>query len=209
MIKEEIILGQTSHPARDQGTRPTCIAFALTEVELIAAPAGVQALSPEYLYQSAAQQTHGWKPGSGVSLGVALTAATTGQPAEIDYPYQVLEPTVPIPLLPCSFPLYGQPVQNYSTDIAQIIQTLRNSVPIGLGLQLTDSFYRPVGGIVAFEANVRPGELHAVTAVGLGWDQSDPYFLVRNSWGAGWGTQGNAWLSATYVQAHALCIFGV
>lgn len=208
MIKEEIVLGQASQQARDQGMRPTCIAFALTEVELIAAP-GIQALSPEYLYQSAAQQTHGWLPYAGVPLAAALAAATAGQPAEADYPYQAVEPTRPIPPLVSSFPLYSVPVQYYPTDIAQIIRSLRSGVPIGLGLKLTESFGRPVNGIVAFEVDVRPDELHAVTAVGLGWDNTAPYFLVRNSWGAGWGIQGNAWLPATYVQSHALCIFGV
>ena len=207
MIKEEIILQQASNPTRDQGMRPTCIAFALTEVELMAAP-GMQALSPEYLYQSAARKTPGWVPHAGVPLGAALTAATDGQPTEADYPYQIIEPTAPIPPLPNSFPLYGLPVQCYPTDIAQIIRTLRSGAPIGLGLQLTESFYRPVNGIITFEANVWPDELHAVTVVGLGWEHSDPYFLVRNSWGTGWGIQGNAWLPAAYVQAHVLCIFG-
>ena len=208
MIKEEIILEQASQPARDQGMRPTCIAFALTEVELMAAP-GIKALSPEYLYQSAAQQTQGWLPYAGVPLSAALAAATTGQPVEADYPYQAVEPTPPISALPSSFTLYSVPVQYYPADIAHIVQTLRSGAPIGLGLEITESFFRPENGIVAFEADVRPDELHAVTAVGLGWDHTDPYFLVRNSWGAGWGIQGNAWLPATYVQSHALCIFGV
>jgi len=208
MIKEEIILRQASQPTRDQGMRPTCIAFALTEVELVAAP-GIQALSPEYLYQSAAQQTPGWLPHAGVPLGAALAAATAGQPAEADYPYQAIEPTLPISPLPSSFALYGLPVRYYSTDVAQIVQALRNGVPIGLGLQLTDSFHHPVSGVIAFETDIRPDELHAVTAVGLGWDHGEFYFMVRNSWGVGWGIQGNAWLPATYVHAHALCTFGV
>lgn len=208
MIKEEVILGQASQPARDQGMRPTCIAFALTEVELLAAP-GIQALSPEYLYQSAAQQTPGWLPHAGVPLNAALAAATAGQPAEADYPYQAVEPNPPIAPPPSSFPLYGVPVRHYSANVVQIIQALRSNIPIGLGLGLTDSFHHPVNGVVAFEIDIRPNELHAVTAVGLGWNQSEPYFLVRNSWGTGWGIKGNAWLPATYVHAHVLCTFGV
>lgn len=208
MIKEEIVLGQAGRPARDQGLRPTCIAFALTEVELVAAP-GIEALSPEYLYQSAALQTPGWLPNAGVPLATALAAATAGQPAEADHPYRDAEPTLPIPPLPIALPLYGTQVQYYPTDIAHIVQTLRSGIPIGLGLELTESFCNPVNGIVAFEVDVLPGERHAVTAVGLGWNHADPYFLVRNSWGAGWGLQGNAWLPATYVQSHAICIFGV
>ena len=174
---------------------------------LLAAPE-IEALSPEYLYQSAALQMHGWLPDAGVSLAAALAAATVGQPAEVDYPYRDTEPMLPIPPLP-TFHLYGIPVQYYPTDIAQIVETLRSDTPIGLGLELTESFCHPVNGIVAFETDVLPGERHAVTVVGLGWNQADPYFLVRNSWGAGWGVQGNAWLPATYVQSHAICIFGV
>lgn len=209
MITTEIVLAQSSHPVRDQGLRPTCIAFALTEVELVAAPPGTQALSAEYLYQSAARQTPTWVPNAGIPLHAALAAATAGQPAEINYPYQAAEPNFPIPPLPNALLLYGLPAQFFLTDIAQIIQILRNHIPMGLGLQLTQTFLNPVGGVVAFEATVMPGELHAVTVVGLGWHQNEPYFLVRNSWGAGWGIQGHAWLSATYVQTHALCTFGV
>ena len=209
MIKEEIVLVQAGYPARDQGMRPTCIAFALTEVELASAP-GVQALSPEYLYRSAAQRIPEWVPAAGVPLGAALAAATAGQPVETDYPYQAVEPELPIPSLPCSFPLYGLPVRHYQTNVEQIIQALRNGIPVGLGLALTDSFYHPSDGLVAFEADVRTGILHAVVAVGLGWGpHCDPHFLIRNSWGAGWGMEGNAWLPATYVSAHALCTFGV
>jgi hypothetical protein len=208
MIKEEIILEQASQPAREQGMRPTCIAFALTEVELMAAP-GIQALSPEYLYRSAAQQTHGWLPYAGVPLASALAAATAGQPAEVDFPYQAVEPALPISALPKSFPLFGLPAHHHPTDVAQMIQVLRKGAPVGMGLALTESFYRPVNGVIAFEAEIRPGELHAVTAVGLGWDYGAPSFLIRNSWGAGWGLRGNAWLPGAYVHAHALCIFGV
>ena len=208
MIKAEVILGQANLPARDQGMRPTCIAFALTEVELVAT-SGIQALSPEYLYRSAAQKTPGWLPHAGVPLGAALAAATAGQPVETDYPYQAVEPTLPITPLPESLALYGVPVQYYSTNVAQVIQVLRNNLPIGLGLELTNSFYRPVNGVIGFETDIRPDELHAVTAVGLGWEHGNPYFLIRNSWGVDWGIHGNAWLPATYAHAHALCTFGV
>ena len=208
MIKEEIILTQAGYAARDQGKRPTCIAFALSEIELAAAP-GVSALSPEYLYQSAAQQTPDWVPDAGVPLGAAMAAATAGLPCETDYPYQTSEPALPIPPLTRTFSMYGLPVYHYAVDISQVIQTLRNGNAVGLGLELTNSFYRPVSGIITFEANALPGVLHAVVAVGLGWDGSDPFFLIRNSWGAAWGVRGNAWLPVAYAQAHALCTFGV
>jgi cathepsin H len=41
---------------------------------------------------------------------------------------------------------------------------------------------------------------HAVVAVGLGWteaserSESSPYYIVRNSWGTGWGMEGYFWM---------------
>lgn len=209
MILEEIILPQAYHPPRDQGTRPTCIAFALADVELAAA-AGQVALSPEYLYQSAARQSPEWMPGSGVSLRAALAAASAGQPVEDDYPYQMIEPESPIPPLPHSFDLYGLPVRYYQVDIPHVLHSLQSGFAIGFGLHLTRSFYHPHNGVVGFEAEVRPGTLHAVSAVGVGKGPGDElYFLVRNSWGKSWGINGNAWLPLAYVQTHTLCTFGV
>ena len=80
---------------------------------------------------------------------------------------------------------------------------------MGLGLRLTNSFYTPVDGIVADEAVSLNNVLHAVAIVGLGWIDSDPYFLIRNSWGADWGLVGNAWLSSKYIDAHSICVMEV
>jgi len=80
---------------------------------------------------------------------------------------------------------------------------------IFLGLRLTESFYMPVDGLVTFEAAALvPAVLHAVAVVGLGWKGEEAHFLIRNSWGRGWGRNGIAWVSAMYVREHALCAFG-
>ncbi|BCS41875.1 hypothetical protein Pta6605_02060 [Pseudomonas amygdali pv. tabaci] len=55
------------------------------------------------------------------------------------------------------------------------------------------------------------GLLHAVVAIGVVYEDgnSAPWFYVRNSWGPNWGVNGHAWISGTYVSAHAECAFGV
>jgi hypothetical protein len=93
------------------------------------------------------------------------------------------------------------------TDV--ICAMLRQHRPVGIGLKLTESFYMPVDGLITFEAAALvPSVLHAVAVVGLGWKDGEAHFLLRNSWGSGWGKEGTAWVSATYVRAHALCAFG-
>jgi C1A family cysteine protease len=40
---------------------------------------------------------------------------------------------------------------------------------------------------------------HAVVAVASGENGEGNWLLVRNSWGAGWGLNGHAWVSEQYV----------
>lgn len=207
-IKNEVILNQANWPARDQGLRPTCVAFALSELNLAAAK-GVQALSPEYLYQGAALRTPTWIPHAGVPLGAALAAAIEGQPPEPSYPYQPGEPSCPVPPLPKGLTRYSTSIQLSTPDTSKIVEELRRNRPMGLGLRLTNSFYTPAYGIVADEAVSLKNVMHAVAIVGLGWIDSDPYFLVRNSWGEDWGLAGNAWLSANYIKSHSICVLEV
>ncbi|UNP30069.1 C1 family peptidase [Lysobacter gummosus] len=207
-IKEEVILAQAKFPSRDQGLRPTCIAFALAEVNFDAAT-GVEALSPEYAYQGAACLTPSWVPGAGVPLDAALRASSKGQPVESDFPYRAVEPGAPVPAPPTTFELHGGDVAMLPLDTEFICAMLRQGRPVGIGLRLTESFYRPIDGLVTFEAApLVPAVLHAVAVVGFGWEDGEVHFLIRNSWGRGWGQDGVAWVSATYVRELALCAFG-
>lgn len=204
-IQNEVILKQANWPARDQGSRPTCIAFALSEMNLVSAK-GLEALSPEYLYQLAAISTPKWMPNAGVTLGAALAAAHTGQPSELDFPYQQNEPIFPIPPPHSSWALYGTQILAATPVQSKIIKSLREHKPVGLCIRLTNSFYTPTGGVVADEPLSSKDALHAVAIIGLGWISRAPYFLIRNSWGIEWGNAGNAWLSWNYISDHSICV---
>lgn len=209
IIEEEISLSQASNPARDQGPRPTCIAFALSELNLRLA-LQVEVLSPEYVYQGAANLTPYWAPGDGVRLGLALQAASSGQPVEADFPYQAVEPPAPVAKPPVGFVLYGTLLDLLPHDPESIAEEIRSHRPVGLGIRLTQSFFTPMDGVIAFEQLPAPNSaLHAVAVVGIGRDGSGaPYFRIRNSWGDSWGMHGQAWLPGTYIRGHAICAFG-
>lgn len=209
IIKEEISLSQASNPARDQGERPTCIAFAISELNLRFAPQ-VEMLSPEYVYQGAANLTPNWAPGDGVRLGLALQAASSGQPVEADFPYQTAEPLPPVAAPPVGFALYGSLLDVLPHDPESIAEAIRSHRPVGLGIRLTQSFFIPVDGVIAFEQQPAPAApLHAVAVVGTGRDRNGaPYFRIRNSWGNSWGMHGQAWLPGIYIREHAICAFG-
>ncbi|WP_158628903.1 C1 family peptidase [Dyella choica] len=94
-------------------------------------------------------------------------------------------------------------------DTDEIIRRLREGLVVGLGLMLTHAFYAPDGDRIRDGAPIVPQSGHAVAVVGLGWEEEEAFFLIRNSWGQAWGQNGSAWLSADYIQTHAQCAFGV
>lgn len=208
MITAEVLLGEFDSPARPQGSRPTCLAFALCDLNRRFSPTE---LSPEYFYRAAARLIPNWKPGDGLQFAEAQQASQLGQPEEYRFPYCERDPDVPIPELPTDLPMYGNALTFEDRNLASLVASIRFGRPIGLGLRITPEFYRPIGGVVSFSDQVVGVMLHAVVAIGVGWDadKEAPWFYVRNSWGPGWGNQGHAWISGAYVTAHAACAFGV
>ncbi len=190
-------------PARDQGPRPTCLAFAASDLHAAVRP-GWTPLSCEAAFHHA-QNRAGRPPSSGAGLGFMLDALREdGQPAEEHWPYV---PTPPAndawstpPADGVRFTRKGQPLP---FGWVEIIDALQAGRPVLILLRLSASFYRPdAAGVV----RPVPGEVgdpalgHAVLAVGHGEIADAPVLLVRNSWGAGWGVAGHAWLTRTYVE---------
>lgn len=208
MIVRKVLLDGYSSPARPQGRRPTCLAFALSDLNRPEAPAD---LSPEFLYRAAAILSPAWVPGGGVTFDAMQEASRSGQPEEVAFPYCIGEPSHPISPLPLGLKHYGKVLQRVSADPTDIACLITAGQPIGLGVRVTREFFKPEGGVIPFSDQVMAGLLHAVVAIGVGHEEgsSAPWFYVRNSWGPQWGVDGHAWVSGAYVSAHAECAFGV
>lgn len=190
-------------PARDQGARPTCLAFAVSDTHASLRPDWLP-LSCEYLFYGA-QKRAGRPPSSGATLPAMLEALRLdGQPAETDWPYQTKSPAnledckPPASLDPC----FRREGATQAIDMTAVRAALDNSVPILILMTLSQSFFNPGDGGFVVEP---PGELpdpamrHAVIAVGHGQVDAQTVFLVRNSWGSTWGDDGHAWLSEEYL----------
>src|SRR5437879_552662 len=78
---------------RDQGLRPTCLAFSVSDAHA-ALLQPFRPLSVEYLYYYAVQRTPGGDPESGISGKAAADALSSdGQPLEDSWPYLSALPT--------------------------------------------------------------------------------------------------------------------
>lgn len=210
MISATLDHSKSFGPARHQGMRLTCLAFAVSDLNRLASGAP-DILSPEFLYQVAGSLIHGWLPGSGLYLTQTLRAAAQpGQPLETDFPYQTAAAPVAVsPTLPPGTRLFASQLRPLASTSVTVSDQLKQGSPVGLIVECTDTLFSPVDGVVRFSPMILPNRAHAILAVGLGKSSAgEDHVLIRNSWGSAWGVNGHAWLPMRYIDMHAREAFG-
>jgi hypothetical protein len=189
-------------PARDQGSRPTCFAFALSDAHAFER-APCDELSAEYLFFHSAKRTSGWAPDEPITVDAGLEALKLdGQCTETGWPYLA---AIPAPLSQWQPPATATPVFKRSSDVLapdvnEVVVALASGRPAILTLLLGERFLTPVNGIVVPGGGDADVGYHAVVAVGHGMFGGERAILVRNSWGAAWAIDGHAWVTEPYVQ---------
>jgi hypothetical protein len=196
-------LRQLFGPVRDQGQRPTCLAFAASDLH--AALRGSWApLSCEYVFFHA-QRRAKRKPMEGATLASILEALKDdGQPHEAGWAY--------LPQLPADLtewqppvgvtPLFRRAGEAGKDTVDAILDELAQSRPVLTLLRLSRSFdWVKADGVVDSGPGEQPEYLrrHAVIAVGHGEIKGQRAVLVRNSWGEGWGDGGYGWLTEKFL----------
>ena len=188
-------------PVRDQGVRPTCMAFAASDAHAAVRP-GWEPLSCEYAYFHALKRDGG-APSDGATLSGMLAAIKEdGQPPEPVWPYMA---TLPANIATWKPPAKAEPCYRRASaqgrsSAAEVFQLLDKGVPALLTMTLSDAFYRPdADGLVVATEPPDPDRRHAVVAVGHGNNGVGRLVMIRNSWGPMWGIGGYAWLSEDYL----------
>ena len=190
-------------PARNQGPRPTCMAFAASD-----AHAGLRngwaPLSCEYAFYQA-QRRAGRPPTTGALLSSMLEALRKdGQPEEEGWPYLPATPADATSWTPPAEvgALFGRNGEKSAHSLDQVIGELDQGRPVIILLSLSRAFYaRNPHGVVdpADGETPEPQRRHAVIAVGHGTVDAQRAILVRNSWGPTWGDAGYGWLTERFL----------
>lgn len=189
-------------PARDQGARPTCLAFAASDAHA-ALRDPWWPLSCEFAFYHA-QRRAGRPPTSGARLPEMLeTLKEDGQPVEGDWPYLASLPNdLAAYQPPGNVVVFHRDGEPQAPVVEQIIGHLEAKSPAVMLMMLSDAFYTPDAlGVVRAAAGEGPDPLrrHAVVGVGHGTVDGVRSILVRNSWGLDWGVGGHAWLTGTFI----------
>lgn len=189
--------------ARNQGSRPTCLAFATSDAHAALRP-GWSPLSCECAFYHA-QRRGGRSPESGATVPDMLAALRyDGQPEESGWPYLSATPEDKATWQPpaTTGPLFGRAGSPHACAFDAVVGKIDQDRAVILLLILSRSFFAPTADPVIRPAPgeaPEPARRHAVLAVGHGTVEAEPAILVRNSWGPAWRAGGHAWLTETFL----------
>lgn len=189
--------------ARNQGPRPTCLAFASSDAHAAVRP-GWTPLSCEFAFYRAQRRVGRLSSQGALLSGMLEALRKDGQPEEAGWPYQTATPTDVASWTPPDNvgPLFGRASETRPPLLDKVIQALDADSPSILLLTLSRAFYVPSADAVIHPAAGEGPDLarrHAVVAAAHGTIDGERAVLVRNSWGLKWGTGGYGWLTDTFL----------
>jgi C1A family cysteine protease len=149
-------------------------------------------------------------PRNGISLTAATQAlAVQGQPLEADCPYAAVLPIGWRPTTNAA--TFTADATIHANSIASVRALLDANMPAVLIFRPSEAFYYvdTAGRLPSRPSDLDISSRHAVVAVGYGTVGGRFYQLVRNSWGAGWGDRGHAWLSEEYLAPRLISVTSI
>ncbi|NRQ56333.1 C1 family peptidase [Brevibacillus sp. HD1.4A] len=195
-------------PVQDQGPRPTCVAFATTACNEVHHKR--EKLSEEFLYRCCKIREKNELDGTYAHIALD-NLNIHGQPSASFMPYEhsflgsVLTTPIALSTFRNAKKFRITDWQQLKSSHVIIEDELRRGVPVLAIVEVQQGFFEAnktynfidVPSTITFRQSY-----HAIVIAGFGLDeQGVPYYLIRNSWGTGWGASGYAYMSYSYFDA--------
>jgi len=177
-------------PIKDQGQCGSCWAFSS-----IASLEGLNAIKNKKLANFSEQQLVDCsKKDHGCNGGLMVTAlsytAKNGIESEKGYPYKAKDQQCAFNKSEVVFKNKGVKQIAQGSEIG-LTKAVAQVGPISVAIDASHGSFQMYQSGVYYEPQCDPDFLdHGVTVVGYGTENQHPYYLVKNSWGTGWGDKG-------------------
>jgi len=196
----------------DQGQLGSCTANGVAAaIEFDLMKQGKTVFTPSRLFiywnERAIEGTTDQDSGAMIRDGVK-SVASLGAPPETDWPYDVTQFTAEPPP-----EAYADALNYRAISYARVVQEMRQmkgclaeGAPFVFGFSVYDSFESDIvasTGVVPMPS-ASDTLLGGHCVVAVGYDDSNQWFICRNSWGAGWGDQGYFYMPYLYLASATL-----
>jgi C1A family cysteine protease len=199
-------------PVYDQGQLGSCTANGIAgAIEFDQSKQGTKSFLPSRLFiyynERVMEGTVTTDSGAQVRDGIK-SVATLGAPPETDWPYNIQEFAQKPP--PDAYSDAKQDIVSSYARVAQNLSQMQGCLaegyPFVFGFTVYESFESDTVAQTGIVPMLASGEAtvggHCVVAVG--YDDTKRVFIIRNSWGAGWGMKGYCTMPYEYLLTASL-----
>jgi C1A family cysteine protease len=192
-------------PVYDQGQLGSCTANAIAAaVEFTEMQEGAGEATPSRLFiyygERQIEGTIAQDSGAQIRDGIKVVA-TTGVPPETDWPYEITKFAEQPPQQAYDDAAKSKAIQYLSVASNYVKGALAVNFPVVIGFTVYSGFESPEVASTGVLNLPQRGEQvmggHAVLVVG--YDDSSQRYMVRNSWGGGWGQAGYFTMPYAYL----------
>ena len=201
-------------PVYDQGQLGSCTANAIGGAfQFEQMKEAVQNFIPSRLFiyynERAIEGTINQDSGARIRDGIK-TVVKLGACPETDWPYttdlKVVEEKPPAPAYADGLKSRVNVYQRLTQNLNQLKGCLASGYPFVFGFTVYESFESPAVAKTGIVPMPDPNSEQAVgghAVVAVGYDDTQQRFIVRNSWGTGWGMNGYCTMPYAYLTDHA------